>query len=223
MADSDRVKEWSDRWNVDNIPWHIAEPHPALVKHWNLASGGRKEMRVLFPLCGASLDLAWLYRQGHTVVGVEGTRKAVEKLFADANLEYDVIKLDSNTSKFMSTDSRLTVFVTDMFSVTNSLLGTFDAVFDRGSLEALKEEDRDVYLSIMKSCLRDDFTYLLTGFEYDSSLKEGPPRPLPPNTVNSLFQEFGSVSVLSKEDDEARKMRWKLSELKIYTYLIKRK
>ena len=93
----------------------------------------------------------------------------------------------------------------------------------RGSLEALKEEDRDVYLSIMKSCLRDDFTYLLTGFEYDSSLKEGPPRPLPPNTVNSLFQEFGSVSVLSKEDDEERKMRWKLSALKIYTYLIKRK
>ena len=88
-------------------------------------------MRVLFPLCGASVDLAWLYRQGHTVVGVEGTWKAVEKLFAEANLEYDVVKLDSNTSRFMSTDSRLTVFVTDMFSVTNSLLGTFDAVFDR--------------------------------------------------------------------------------------------
>ena len=88
-------------------------------------------MRVLFPLCGASVDLAWLYRQGHTIVGVEGTRKAVEKLFADANLEYEFIKLDANTSKFMSPDSRLTVFVTDMFSVTNTLLGTFDAVFDR--------------------------------------------------------------------------------------------
>ena len=65
--------------------------------------------------------------------------------------------------------------------------------------------------------------YLMTGFEYDSSLKEGPPRPLRPNTVNSLFQEFGSVSVLSKEDDEERKIRWKLPALKIYTYLIKRK
>ena len=85
----------------------------------------------MFPLCGASLDLAWLYRQGHTVVGVEGTRKAVEKLFSDANLEYDVVKLDSNTLRFMSTDSRLTVFVADMFSVTSKLVGTFDAVFDR--------------------------------------------------------------------------------------------
>ena len=42
-------------------------------------------MRVLFPLCGASVDLAWLYRQGHTVVGVEGTWKAVEKLFSDGH------------------------------------------------------------------------------------------------------------------------------------------
>ena len=29
--------------NVDDIPWHIAEPHPALVKHWNLATGGRSK------------------------------------------------------------------------------------------------------------------------------------------------------------------------------------
>jgi len=224
MADSDRVKEWSDKfWNVDNIPWHNTEPNAALVKHWYRATGGRKEMRVLFPLCGASVDLAWLYRQGHTVVGVEGTWKAVEKLFSDANLEYDVLNLDSNTSRFMSTDSRLTVFVADMFSVTSKLVGTFDAVFDRGALEALNEEDRNLYLSIMRSCLRDEFTYLLSGFEYDSSLKEGPPRPLPPKTVNSLFQEFGSVSVLADEEDEGARMRFKLPSLKKYTYLIRRK
>ena len=88
-------------------------------------------MRVLFPLCGASVDLAWLYRQGHTVVGVEGTWKAVEKLFADANIEYDVTQLDTKTWKFMSTDTRLTVFVADMFLVTQQLVGSFDAVFDR--------------------------------------------------------------------------------------------
>ena len=35
----------------------------------------------MFPLCGASLDLGWLHSRGHTVVGVEGVRKAVEKLF----------------------------------------------------------------------------------------------------------------------------------------------
>ena len=103
------------------------------------------------------------------------------------------------------------------------IYGYVNFALRRGSLEALKEEDRDVYLTIMKSCLRDDFMYLMTGFEYDSSLKEGPARPLPPNTVNSLFQEFGSVSVLADEEDEGARMRFKLPSLKKYTYLIKRK
>ena len=85
----------------------------------------------MFPLCGASVDLAWLYRQGHTVVGVEGSRKAVEKLFSDAGVEHEVVQVNNDTWRFKSTDSRLIVYVADFFSITPQLVGHFDAVFDR--------------------------------------------------------------------------------------------
>ena len=105
----------------------------------------------MFPLCGASLDLGWLHSRGHTVVGVEGVRKAVEKLFrwevvfahsykvlmlmfSDAELEAEVTELEGGVLRFRSPDSRLTVFVADFFAVTPQLLGTFDAVFDRWRL-----------------------------------------------------------------------------------------
>ena len=86
---------------------------------------------MLFPLCGASLDLAWLHSQGHTVVGVEGVRKAAEKLFSDADIEHEVTDLGSGIVKFSSKDAKLTVFVTDFFNVSKEVIGTFDAVFDR--------------------------------------------------------------------------------------------
>ena len=85
----------------------------------------------MFPLCGASLDLVWLHSLGHTVVGVEGVRKAAEKLFSDANIEHEVTEVASRIIKFSSVDTRLTVFVSDFFNVSAEVIGIFDAVFDR--------------------------------------------------------------------------------------------
>ena len=62
---------------------------------------------------------------------MEGCKKAVEKLFTDADVEYHVDKVDDNTWRFNSTDSRLTVYVADFFSISPDIIGQFDAVFDR--------------------------------------------------------------------------------------------
>ncbi len=117
----------------DSIPWHQDQPNEALTRNWAAVTEGRggQRLRVLLPLCGASLDLAWLQRQGHTVVGVEGVRMAAEKLFRDADIEPEVTELDSGIIKFSSADASLTVFVTDFFNVSPELIGNFDAVFDR--------------------------------------------------------------------------------------------
>ena len=109
----------------------MSEPNPSLVKFWYRATEGRQGLRVLLPLCGASKDLGWLYRQGHTVLGVEGSRKAVEKLFTEEGLEYKVDNPQKEVWQFSSLDGRLTVYVMDFFQVTSKLIGSFDAVFDR--------------------------------------------------------------------------------------------
>ena len=115
----------------DHTPWHMSSANPSLVKNWYRATGGRPGLRVLLPLCGASRDLGWLYRQGHTVVGVEGSRKAVEKLFTEEQLEYQVDSPARDVWLFTSTDSGLSVYVMDFFQVSTELIGSFDAVFDR--------------------------------------------------------------------------------------------
>ena len=58
---------WKERWVRGEIGFHQAEVEPGLVTHL----GGLAPTRVLVPLCGKSLDLAWLATQGHQVVGVE--------------------------------------------------------------------------------------------------------------------------------------------------------
>ena len=92
-------------------------------------------------------------------------------------------------------------------------------------MEALDEKDREGYINIVKSCLKEDFSYLLSGFRYDASLKQGPPRPLPPDTVSGLFRDVGAVTILAQEEEDdlglvASRERWKLPKLEKFTYLI---
>ena len=191
---------------------------------------------MLFPLCGASVDLAWLHSQGHSVVGVEGVRKAADKLFTEADLDYTVDKMeDGQVWKYSSRDARLTVFICDFFSVTSSLIGEFDAVFDRyllssdflmfqinfrGALEAIELEDREKYVSTIHGCLRKKFDYILSGYDYDKSLKTGPPRPLPSHDVQQLFENKGNVEIINEEEDDGTRQRFGLPWLKKFTYLI---
>eukprot|EP00092_Neocalanus_flemingeri_P017851 GFUD01019315.1.p1 GENE.GFUD01019315.1~~GFUD01019315.1.p1 ORF type:complete len:229 (+),score=64.68 GFUD01019315.1:90-776(+) len=221
----DRLSRWKGGyWDVDNTPWHKTEPNESLVKHWYKATQGRQGLRVLFPLCGASVDLNWLYRQNHSVVGVEGVRKGVEKLFTEADVEYDVTKVDEIDSwKFQTQDKRLTVYLADFLGMTNEVAGTFDAVFDRGALEAMEESDRPAYISTIQGLLKKDFVYILSGFDYKAEQKTGPPRPLPQPVVEQLFGQFADVEILTQEKEEERAIKWNIPNLIRNTYLIKNK
>ena len=72
----DCLSRWREGyWEVKNTPWHKTETNDSLVKYWHKVTQGRQGLRVLFPLCGASVDLSWLYRQNDTV-GWKEFRKA---------------------------------------------------------------------------------------------------------------------------------------------------
>ncbi len=71
---------WQERWAHNEIGFHLDDVHPGMRRHWPrlaLPDGAT----VLVPLCGKSLDLAWLAGQGFNVVGVELSEKAVEAFF----------------------------------------------------------------------------------------------------------------------------------------------
>lgn len=80
---------WQRRWARNEIGFHLNEVNPYLRRHWpnlRLAEGAR----VLVPLCGKSLDMAWLAEQGFAVLGVELSERAVEDFFAEQGLTADV-------------------------------------------------------------------------------------------------------------------------------------
>eukprot|EP00092_Neocalanus_flemingeri_P034325 GFUD01037332.1.p1 GENE.GFUD01037332.1~~GFUD01037332.1.p1 ORF type:complete len:232 (+),score=79.13 GFUD01037332.1:52-747(+) len=220
-----RVEKWKTSfWDVDSIPWHMPSTNPILEKHWSSVTGGRTGLRVFFPLCGASVDLAWLYRQNHTVVGVEGVRKAADKLFAEADVEYSVTRVTEVEGwKYQSLDLRLTVFVADFFKITPDIVGAFDAVFDRGSLEAMQVSDRAEYISTMKPLLGESFIYLLSGFDYQPGMKDSPPRPLPPAVVEQLFGTFSSIELLDRVEQQKVAANLGVQQLFQCTYKIGKK
>ena len=77
---------WYDRWDRNQIGFHLSETNPYLRRFWpslQLAQGSR----VLVPLCGKSLDLSWLAAQGFEVLGVELTQTAVEQFFSEQQVE----------------------------------------------------------------------------------------------------------------------------------------
>ena len=67
---------WLERWKDGRTGFHQDQPTPLLAAHWDglgVASGAR----VLVPLAGKSLDMAWLAGRGHRVLGVELSQLAV--------------------------------------------------------------------------------------------------------------------------------------------------
>ena len=53
-----------------------------------------RSLRFLFPLCGKSLDLIWVYRKGHTVIGIEAVASVVECLFKESNVNFEKCYLE---------------------------------------------------------------------------------------------------------------------------------
>jgi thiopurine S-methyltransferase len=70
---------WIQRWETNNIGFHQSEANPLLVnvfKELALAKGSR----VFLPLCGKTLDIAWLLSKGYRVAGAELSELAIEQL-----------------------------------------------------------------------------------------------------------------------------------------------
>jgi hypothetical protein len=89
---SENLQSWHDRWSTGNFRWHKLSVDRSLEE--KLSDQTLKlpsNARVLVPLCGKSVDMAYLSRldQVQQVVGVDGIRKALEE-FATENPDLNV-------------------------------------------------------------------------------------------------------------------------------------
>ena len=186
---------WHERWEQGKIAFHEKAVNPLLVKHFDelaLARGGR----VFLPLCGKTLDIAWLLAKGCRVVGAELSKLAIEQLFAELNVKPVMVRA-GKLEHYRALN--LDVFVGDFFDLSREPLGRVDAVYDRGALVALPEATRPHYAAHLMD-ITNNAPQLLIGYEYQQSLVDGPPFSISNQEVERHYGANFDLTLLASVD-----------------------
>lgn len=186
---------WHDRWETSRIGFHESRPNPLLLAHFPELSVP-EHGRVFVPLCGKTLDIAWLLSKGHRVAGAELSELAIRQLFEDLGVEPAIS--DLGDLKRYSADG-IDIYVGDVFELTPTVLGPVDAVFDRAAFVALPEEMRSAYAPHIAH-ITGNAPQLLVAFEYDQSQLDGPPFSTPGDEVKRRYGDLYELSTLAIND-----------------------
>jgi thiopurine S-methyltransferase len=191
---------WHDRWESNQIGFHLPEANPLLVKHLtalNLksTSNPNTSARIFLPLCGKTLDIAWLLAQGHRVIGAELSQIAIENLFSDLKLTPTITTHDDFTHY---SAPNIDIFVGDIFNMTPALLGQIDLIYDRAALVALPEDMRKRYTKHLLTLTDRATPQLLICFEYDQNLHGGPPFSVNAAVVKLYYQSVYDIHLLER-------------------------
>ena len=183
---------WQARWSRSEIGFHLAEVNPYLQRYWpdlGMATGAR----VLVPLCGKSLDLAWLAGQGFRVTGVELAQRAVEDFFTEHGLE-PVVSEEGPFRLYRA--GSVEIYCGDFFALTEQQLSDCTALYDRAALIALPPPMRERYVAHLTQVLPAGCQGLLVTLDYDQAQMDGPPFAVTDDEVQRLFAQRWQVSNL---------------------------
>ena len=183
---------WFQRWKENEIGFHQGEANPLLVKYFNALSLVN-DSRVFLPLCGKTLDIAWLVSRGYRVVGAELSEMAIKQLFNELGLKPS-ISVEGAFNRYSA--NKIEIFVGDIFNLSSELLGPVDAVYDRAALIALPEIMRQRYTAHL-SFITNNAPQLLLCYEYDQSSMEGPPFSLSNEELRRHYNERYQLTLLT--------------------------
>lgn len=152
---------WQDSWRANHIDFHLLQVHPLLPRSWEQLHLAASD-RIFVPLCGKSLDLMWLRRRGHDIVGVELSPIAVKSLFKESRLQ----PRRTRQGRFTHWGhERFNIFCGDFFQLSARDMAGVKAVYDRASLTALPDDLRARYVHHLRTILPADCLILLLTVE----------------------------------------------------------
>ena len=186
---------WHDRWQSQKIGWHREIYNDLLLKHWpEINASGNSS--VLVPLCGKSLDMLWLAKQGHSVVGLEMVQQAVETFFHENKIEYDSVET-GNHKKY--SNQQFTVYQGDIFDLEPGIIQA-DYWYDRAAMIAINPSTRAEYVDQIRKQTKQGAVGLLITYAYPQEQMQGPPFALHDDEVKSLFSDGFELECLEKID-----------------------
>ena len=191
---------WLERWEQNQVGFHQEAINSHLQLFWPRL-GVAVDAGVFVPLCGKSRDMLWLRSQGHPVLGIEISEKAVADFFAENGLEPEVIR--GERFDRWQTDG-LTVLRGDLFDLEPDDLSDCRGVYDRASLIALPVDMRRRYAEHVMRILPPDSPVLLVTLEYPQEQMPGPPFSVGAGEIGTLFgqcygiDEFFDLDILNE-------------------------
>ncbi|MGP5011224.1 thiopurine S-methyltransferase [Psychrobacter glacincola] len=192
---------WHSRWQEKRIGFNQSAVNPLLMNYFeqlNVPAGSR----VFVPLCGKSLDMAWLAAQGYDVVGVELVETAVQAFFTEQNISPTVHQhVDNSAIKYYQgqlSGQTITLWVADIFALTTEDIGSVNAVYDKAALIALPADMRLQYSAQMYQLSANAPQFIIT-LTYDQSKKAGPPFSISSEQIQQYYGDNYHISELASE------------------------
>lgn len=196
-----KTEYWLQRWREGRTGWHHQDVMPLLEKHWpalHLPAG----TRVLVPLCGKTLDMPWLARQGLRVLGVEVSPLAVQAFLAENNLQASRHAVGGATRYTVTNPPGVGIEIIngDVFNVPATQLAACGAFYDRAAMIALPPELRTRLACEVYAQLPAGARGLLITLDYPEGQMQGPPFSVDEVEVHRLFDARWMVELLERRD-----------------------
>jgi thiopurine S-methyltransferase len=185
---------WKNRWQTGQIGFHEGATNRFLERYADRFLPPPGKGRVLVPMCGKSADLAFLAARGHDVLGCEIVAQAAEDFFHERSMR---IHEEAKGSLLYLSSERVTIVVGDVMSLEPSVVGRFEALYDRAALIALPPDARPLYGSRMAALLEPGGKGLVIGLTHDAG--QGPPFDVPEQDVRAAYTDL-TIALLEVED-----------------------
>lgn len=192
---------WLNKWQKNEIGFHLAKPHPWLVTLWPQLCNQQDNLHVFLPLCGKTLDIDFFLQHGHRVTANELSDDAVKAVFERLGLQPNVTQWEGG---LCYQSQNLTIYAGDFFKLTAMHLSQIQWVYDRAALIALPKDMRAIYAQhIMQLC--PDAQQCIITLDYQQSLMQGPPFALSDDEIKQHYQatyairELKSANIIEHE------------------------
>ena len=199
-ACSDHNKFWLDKWASNAIGFHEDFIHPLLKQYWSSINSAPRS-NVLVPLCGKSKDLLYLRNQGHNVFGIEISEIAIVAFFDEHKITYEKIR-HPNHDIFRG--EGLTVYCSDIFDFPKKILPKIDVIYDRASLIALSDKQRQNYSDWLTTSAQSGCKSLLITLEYDKEKLSPPPYLVDRMELTALYRDNWEITHLGQHSALAK-------------------
>lgn len=187
---------WLQKWERNEIGFHEPAGNRLLQRYWS-AAGVPAGATVLVPLCGKSMDMLWLARQGYRVLGVELSEQAVQAFFA----EHGLMPKTEPAGPFRRWRAEgIEILQGDLFALTPEHAPAVAGLYDRAALIALPKSDRLRYAQVLQRCLDRQARGLIVAMDYQPATEIRPPFSVSPEEVAALFAPVFRTQPLVRED-----------------------